>query len=48
MLLVAESRLASLTCGMSPPSFQNVAARPPPESPDNEGPYKKMKRLNVE
>jgi hypothetical protein len=48
MLLVAESRLASLTCGMSPPSCRNVATSLPLELHDNEGLYKKMKRFNIE
>jgi hypothetical protein len=41
VIAVKGSRLTILTC-------RDVAATLPPELPDNEGLYKKMKRLNVE
>jgi hypothetical protein len=41
VIAVKGPRLANVTC-------RNVAASLPPELHDNEGLYKKMKRLNVE
>jgi len=40
VIAVKGHKLASLTC-------RNVAASLPPELPDNEGLYKKMKRLGI-
>jgi hypothetical protein len=50
--LQAETRRASeagaLYKSLRNPSYPLMSTPPPPESPDNEGLYKKMKRLNIE